>query len=99
VSPGRKLRTIDSHTLPILGLPLVLNDDAGNGFALGTSADDPAYLLAVIEDATGRAIIRNLIDGESEALLLAMLNERAAVRAAAAIPPYRGTPGSPEASP
>jgi hypothetical protein len=90
---------MDCHALPILGLPLVLNDDAGNGFALGTSAEDPAYLLAVIEDAAGRAIIRNLIDGESAALLLAMLNERAAVRAGAAIPPYRGAPGAAGASP
>jgi hypothetical protein len=90
---------MDVHHLPILGLPLVLNDDAGNGLALGTSAEDPAYLLAVIEDAAGRAIIRNLIDDESEALLLAMLNERAAVRAAAAIPPYRGAPGAAGASP
>jgi hypothetical protein len=87
------------HALPILGLPLVLNDDAGNGFALGTSADDPAFLSVVIEDAAGRAIIRNLIDAESEALLLAMLNERAAVRAAAVIPPYRSAPGAAGASP
>jgi hypothetical protein len=87
------------HALPILGLPLVLNDDAGNGFALGTSADDPAFLSVVIEDAAGRSIIRNLMDGESEALLLAMLNERAAVRAAAAIPPYRDAPGTAGASP
>jgi hypothetical protein len=84
---------MDSHALPILGLPLILNDDAGNGLALGTSSEDPAFLCAVIEDAAGRAIIRNLIDADSEALLLAMLNERAAVRAAVAIPPYRGAPG------
>jgi hypothetical protein len=90
---------MDLHALPILGCPLVLNDDAGNGLALGTSADDPAFLSVVIEDADGRAIIRNLIDGDSEALLLAMLNERAAVRAAAAIPPYRSAPGAAGASP
>ena len=90
---------MDCHALPILGLPLILNDDAGNGLALGTSSEDPAYLLAVIEDGTGRAIIRNLIDAESEALLLAMLNQRAAVRAAAAIPPYRAAPGAAGASP
>ncbi|GAV34664.1 hypothetical protein ROTAS13_02333 [Roseomonas sp. TAS13] len=89
---------MDRHALPILGLPLILNDDAGNGLALGTSSEDPAYLLAVIEDGTGRAIIRNLIDAESEALLLAMLNLRAAVRAAAAIPPYRSAPGATGAS-
>ena len=90
---------MDCHALPILGLPLILNDGAGNGFALGTSLEDPAYLLAVIEDGTGRAIIRNFIDAESEALLLAMLSERAAVRAAAAIPPYRPAPGAAGASP
>ncbi|ATR19256.1 hypothetical protein ROTAS13_03231 [Roseomonas sp. TAS13] len=89
---------MDFHALPILGISLVLNDDAGNGLALGTSSEDPAYLLAVVEDAAGRAIICNLIDGESEALLLAMLTERAAVRAAAAIPPYRATPGAAGAS-
>ncbi|WP_424138450.1 hypothetical protein [Roseomonas chloroacetimidivorans] len=89
---------MDCHALPILGLPLILNDDAGNGLALGTSSEDPAYLLAVIEDGTGRAIIRNLIDAESEALLLAMLTERAVVRAAVA-GPYHGTPGAAGASP
>ena len=89
---------MDFHVLPILGLPLVLNDDAGNGLALGTSSEDPAFLCAVIEDAAGRAIISNLIDAESEALLLALLRERAAVRAAAAIPPYRAAPGA-EAGP
>lgn len=78
----------------MVGLPLVLNDDAGNGFALGTSSEDPAYLCAVIEDASGHAIIRNLIDGESEALLLALLKQRAAIRTAAAIPPYRSAPGA-----
>jgi hypothetical protein len=83
---------MDLHALPILGCPLVLNDDAGNGLALGTSADDPAFLCAVIEDAAGRAIIRNLIDGESEALLLDLLHQRAAARTAAAIPPYRPAP-------
>ena len=82
------------RALPILGLPLVLTDDAGNGFALGTSSEDPAFLSVVIEDAAGRAIIANLIDGESEALLLAMLSKRAAVRAAVAIPPYRAAPGA-----
>ena len=86
------------QALPLLGLPLVLNDDAGNGLALGTSSEDPAYLCAVIEDAAGRAIIRNLIDAESEALLLALLRERAAVRAAAVIPPYRAAPGAGAAS-
>ncbi|MDN3563038.1 hypothetical protein QWZ14_01425 [Paeniroseomonas aquatica] len=90
---------MNCHALPILGCPLVLNDDTGNGFALGTSSEDPAFLLVVIEDATGRAIIANLIDNECEALLLAILNERAAVRAAAAIPPYRGAPGTAGASP
>jgi len=90
---------MNCHPLPILGSPLILNDSAGNGFALGTSSEDPAFLSVVIEDATGRAIIANLIDNESEALLRAMLNERAAVRAAAAIPPYRGAPGAAGASP
>jgi hypothetical protein len=85
---------MNCYTLPILGFPLVLNDDAGNGFALGTSSEDPAFLSVVIEDATGRAIMANLIDNESKALLLSMLSERAAVRAAAAIPPYRGAPGA-----
>jgi hypothetical protein len=83
---------MDPHALPILGCPLVLNDDAGNGLAFGTSADDPAFLCAVIEDAAGRAIIRNLIDDESEALLLDLLHQRAAARTAAAIPPYRPAP-------
>jgi hypothetical protein len=77
----------------MLGFPLVLNDDTGNGFALGTSSEDPAYLCAVIEDAAGRAIIRNLIDVESESLLLALLSQRAAIRSAAAIPPYSAAPG------
>lgn len=85
---------MDCHALPILGHPLVLRDDAGNSLALGTSSEDPAYLLAVIEDAAGCAVIRNLIDSESEALLLVLLSERAAARAAAAIPPYRATPGA-----
>ncbi|MFC7556433.1 hypothetical protein ACFQU7_35670 [Pseudoroseomonas wenyumeiae] len=84
---------MDLHALPLLGCPLVLHDDAGNGLALGTSADDPVFLCAVIEDAAGRAIIRNLIDGESEALLLDLLHQRAAARTAAAIPPYRPAPG------
>jgi hypothetical protein len=85
---------MNCHTLPMLGLPLVLSDDAGNGLALGTSSEDPAYLCAVIEDAAGRAIIANLIDNESEALLLAMLRQRAAVRDAVVIPPYRAAPGA-----
>lgn len=80
--------------LPMLGHPLVLNDHAGNGLALGTSSDDPAFLCAVIADAAGRTLIANLIDAESEALLLAMLHERAAARAAATIPPYRAGPGA-----
>ncbi|MBI0539075.1 hypothetical protein D9599_26375 [Roseomonas sp. KE2513] len=83
---------MEYHALPILGLPLVLSDDAGNSLALGTSSEDPAYLLAVIEDAAGRAFIRNLIDSDSEALLLVLLSERATARAAAAIPPYRAAP-------
>jgi hypothetical protein len=83
---------MDLHRLPLLGLPLVLADDAGSTLALGTSADDPAFLCAVIEDATGRAIIRNLIDTDSETALCALLNERAAIRAAAAIPSYRAAP-------
>lgn len=84
---------MDLHALPILGRPLVLHDDAGNALALGTSADDSAFLCVVVEDAAGRRILRNLIDGDCEALLLAMLWERVAVRAAHPIPRYRAGAG------
>ncbi|MBI0435866.1 hypothetical protein [Roseomonas sp. KE0001] len=84
---------MNTKALPFLGQPLILQDEAGNGVALGTSAADPAFLCAVIQDVAGRAIIANLIDAESEAFLLELLHQRQAIRAAAAVPSFRGDLG------
>jgi hypothetical protein len=77
-----------TQTLPMLGEPLVLRSDTGAALALGTFDRDPAFLCAVVADYQGSPVIWNLVDDESEAALLALLQDRAVARAAAAIPPF-----------
>jgi hypothetical protein len=76
----------------MLGNPVILNSETGAALALGTFDRDPAFLCAVVADYQGSPVIWNLLDDESEAALLALLQDRAAARAAAAIPPFNPRP-------
>ena len=76
-------------SLPMLGTPVVLTGETGAARALGTFDADPAYLLAAVADGHGRTVIWNLLDDDTEAALLALLQARAAIRTAATIPPFK----------
>jgi hypothetical protein len=76
-------------SLPMLGAPVILTGETGAAWALGTFNADPAYLLAAVADGHGRTVIWNLLDDDTEAALLALLEARAAIRMAATIPPFK----------
>jgi hypothetical protein len=76
-------------SLPMLGAPVILTGETGTAWALGTFNADPAYLLAAVADGRGHTVIWNLLDDDSEAALLALLQARAAMRMAATIPSFR----------
>jgi hypothetical protein len=46
-------------------------------------------LLAAVADGHGYTVIWNLLDDDTEAALLALLEARAAIRTAATIPPFK----------
>jgi hypothetical protein len=83
-----------TQTLPMLGNPLILNSDTGAALALGTFDRDPAFLCAVVADYQGSPVIWNLLDDESEAALLALLQDRAAARGSRGHPPFNPRPPS-----
>lgn len=70
-------------SLPMLGAPVILTGETGAGWALGTFNADSAYLLAAVADGHGHTVIWNLLDDDTEAALLALLEARAAIRIAA----------------
>jgi len=77
-------------SLPMLGVPVILTGETGAN--LGPWAPfnaDPAYLLVAVADGHGRTVIWNLLDDDTEAALLALLQARAAIRTAATIPPFK----------
>jgi hypothetical protein len=84
-------RAIQMHitSLPVLGVPVILTGETGATWALGTFNADPAYLLVAVADGHGRPVIWNLLDEDTEAALLALLQARAAIRTAATIPPFK----------
>jgi hypothetical protein len=73
----------------MLGAPVILTGQTGAAWALGTFSADPAYLLAVVADGHGRAVIWNLLDDDTKSALLALLQARAAIRMGATIPPFK----------
>ena len=70
----------------MLGAPVFRTGETGAAWALGTFNADLAYLLAAAADGYGYTVIWNLLDDDTEAALLALLEARAAIRTAATIP-------------